>query len=157
MAVTPVVVENYRKQLKDRIDSLDSIKTKGTVLFTVDDFIDTHELYEMPTFGIVYDGCGTKENQGDSKVQGIQSVAIITLYFTAVVVVEYTGEAGQNSIPDATAALDDIRSNVYGYRGISSRPWGFIGESPYHKADSGAAYYIQKWQIDVPLVGVSTN
>jgi hypothetical protein len=152
----PTVAE-LKKDLMDRISDLDCIKTRGRDLFNIDDFGEQHELSSMPTFGTTYEGAGVVENQAEGKSRGSHSVAIISLFFATIVVVEYTGGNDQNSVSQATEVLDAIRKAIHGYRGIGSRVWMFNGESPYKQVGEGKVYYIQNWKMDIPLVGTSTT
>ena len=157
MAYSIPTIANLKAQLIEKISALDCIKTRGRDYFSLDDYGPQIDLATMPTFGVAYAGASKIENEASSTDKGSASAMLHSLYFDVAVAVEYTGGEGQLSVPVATDVLNNIRREVYGFRGIGSRPWMFLSESPFKYLGDNKVYYIQHWKIDVPLIGTSTN
>lgn len=159
MALADRRISFLKQELLELIGCMDDFNgSPGLDVYSPEDLDERQDLMQKPAFGISYQGSAVVDNEATAAARdGIQSAALITLYFQVIVVVEYTGGFMQNSVPDATDVLDAIRTTVYGYRGIGSRVWKFVGEIPYKVIGDGTVYYLQDWKTDIPLVGTSTT
>jgi len=154
-------IDELQIELQGLVKQVPAFAASGFSVFSVDDLASKTELQSLPVVGVVYDGALPKEparNVANGIAQASGSVAIVTLQFTVVIAVEYHYAGQDDTKPQATQLLKDLRATIFGYKGVNTRPWRFMYERPEPEASGdGLVFYSQVWQTDIPIIGNTNN
>jgi hypothetical protein len=154
-------ITELEAELIELVRQVPAFAASGFSVFDVDDLANRTELQALPIVGVIYDGALPKEtarNVATGIAQGAGSVSIVTLQFTVVIAVQYHYAGQDDTKPQATMLLKDLRNTILGYRGVNTRPWRFVYERPEPEASGdGLVFYSQVWQTDVPVIGNTNN
>lgn len=155
-------IDSLQKELEELIQEVSAFKDSGFSAFDISDVAAKTALQNFPLAGVMYDGAVPVERQGGNVANNVaasaHSTSMVSLQFTVVMVIQYHYGGQDDTKPQATALLDDVRARVLGYKGVNTRPWRFIGEKPEPEASGdGLAFYSQVWQTTVPVTGNFNN
>lgn len=148
------------KQLEDELISLAKeipiFSEKTISIFMLDEFESRlANGFVPPVVAVGYDGCEPiQENQGtrtDGK-SGRCGAIMLNAQFIIVIATQYQYTGQGDGKADGFALLDQLRSKIFGYSGVNSRPWRFMGERPEPEDSSdGTIFYSQVWQTTLSL------
>lgn len=154
--------DELQKELETLVKEVPAFAESGFSFFDMDDAAAKTALQSFPLVGVMYDGAIPIERQGGNSAVGVasgsQSTSMLSKQFTVVIVIQYHYGGQDDTKPQATDLLDDVRKRVLGYKGANARPWRFIGEKPEPEASGeGLAFYSQVWQTTVAVTGNFNN
>lgn len=160
----PTIVE-LQEELQSLVKEVPAFRTSGFSTFDEEDLAVQSEGQGLnfPLAGVIYDGAiPTDRIQGGNTANGVaagaHSATTLSMQFTVMIAIQYHYGGQDDTKPQATALLDDLRQRILGYRGVNSRPWRFVGEKPEPAASGeGLALYSQVWQTVVAAVGNFNN
>lgn len=131
---------------------------KSFSIFNLDDLKSIAEFGGLPIVGVAYEGANVVDNSANPVARKAHSAALYTVRISVIIAMEYGSAAGvPDPKPDATNLLDEARGVLLGYKGINSRPWRLIGESPMTGELEGVIFYGQIWETEIPIVGTFTQ
>jgi hypothetical protein len=105
--------------------------------------------------GISYEGGVPIQNSADSKGPAMRSATLISLRFMIVLAVPYKYGSDEDEKPTLTNLLDAMRQTVIGYKGINTRPWSYVGETPLTTSIENLIMFGQMWKTEIPVVGTT--
>ena len=157
--------EALLQELRDLVKGVPAFAASG---FSSFDFADLSVQAEgqglnFPLAGVSYDGAIPNDKaQGGNAVtpaaNASHAAALVAMQFTVMIAIQYHYGGQDDTKPQATSLLDDLRPRIMGYKGVNTRPWRFIGEKPEPTASGdGLAFYSQVWQTVVSAVGNFNN
>jgi hypothetical protein len=147
-------------EVKNHIaDSVIPLQGKAFYVFDQDDAEAHLSQVELPFIAIMYVSMSPYDGQSGAnpaKDFSGSSAVMQELMISVIVVDEYAGAGLDNDANDVTKhsitdLLDDTRHAMLGYRGVNSRPWQWIGESPLETSLQNAVMYAQQWRTLVAL------
>ena len=148
-------------EVKDHIaDTVIPIQQRSFYVFDQDDLEAHLSQMTLPFVAVMYSGMEPYDGSSGanpSKDLQLNSSAVQQQLVIAIVVVdEYHGAGLDHDSNDVTKhsitdLLDDTRHAMLGYRGVNSRPWGWVGESPLETSLQNVVMYAQNWRTLVPL------
>ena len=112
------------------------------------------DLRDFPCAGVSYNGSFAL-GKGVTDASGYApSAVMIDHQFIIVIAIQYAYAGLGDTKIGATDLLDAIRKLVLGYRGVSSRPWRWMGDRPEPGASiDGVILYSQVWHSAIPAQG----
>ncbi len=160
----PTIVELH-EELQWLVKDVPAFKESGFSTFDIDDLSVQSEGQGLnfPLAGVVYDGALPADKmQGGNTATPVaassHAATTLGMQFTVMIVIQYHYGGQDDTKPQATNLLDDLRKRIMGYKGVNSRPWRFVGEKPEPAASGdGLAFYSQVWQTVVSAVGNFNN
>lgn len=162
MAVT---IEALTEELAGLVQGVPAFAYSG---FSIIDFDDLSAKAEgqglnFPLAGVAYDGAvPMAKAQGSNEVVPVAATSgaasLISMQFTVMIAIQYYYGGQDDTKPQATSLLDDLRNRIMGFKGVNSRPWRFMGEKSEPDASGdGLAFYSQVWQTTISAVGNFNN
>jgi hypothetical protein len=154
-------IDTLQKELETLVKGVTAFSASGFSSFDIDDLAAQAEGQGLifPVAGVMYAGCAPVEKiQGANGASPVaisaHAASIVTMQFTVVIAIQYHYGGQDDTKPQATSLLDDLRNRIMGYKGVNNRPWQFAGEKPEPAASGdGIAFYSQVWQTGVSAVG----
>lgn len=157
-----ITTQELVTELQQLVKELPAFKDSGFSAFDLADASYISTAQNFPLACVMYDGAIPIDKQGGNVANNVavssHSATILSLQFTVVLVIQYHYGGQDDTKPQATNLLDEIRAKVLGYKGVNARPWRFIAEKPEPEASGeGLAFYSQVWQTTVPVTGNFNN
>lgn len=154
-------IDVLRDELIGLLKLVPAFAASGFSVFDIDDLKEKTDLQNLPLAGVVYDGALPKEpskNVVNGLAVGAGSAAVVTLQYTVIIAVQYHYAGQDDTKPQATKLLTDLRGRIFGFRGVNTRPWRYLMERPEPEASGdGLVFYSQVWQTDITVVGNFNN
>jgi len=156
-----VTIDALRAELIGLLQEVPAFANSGFSVFDIDDLKEKTDLQTLPIAGVVYDGALPKEagkNVATGVAVGSGSASVITFQFTIIIAVQYHYAGQDDTKPQATLLLTDLRGRILGFKGVNPRPWRYLMERPEPEASGdGLVFYSQVWQTDIAVVGNFNN
>ena len=152
-------IEQLEAELLTRVKAVPAIGEYAFSVFSIEDLETKAELQRFPIAGVGYNGAFPVANVNQAKpTSDFHAANLIELQFVVMVGIQYAFAGQENTKPQATNLLGQLRSAILGFKGVNSRPWRFIGERPEPEANAdGVVFYSQVWHTAVPVVGTFNN
>lgn len=160
MAALLPTIEQLTQELITRAAGLPAFKDKSFSIFDMDDLEAkiAGSGTELPMAGVGYMGCAPAGNVVEPVARLSTAVGLVDMQFMIVVAIQYGYTGADDTKPQATNLLDQMRQQIHGYKQVNSRPWRFIGERPEPEASGdGVAFYSQVWRTAVVSQGSFVN
>lgn len=151
-------IDQLQKELEGLVQEVPAFSAACFSVFSLEDLETRTELQTLPIAGVGYDGAELAGTNGTSAQERNNSVSMVDVQFLIILAISYRYAGQDDTKPQATNLLDQIRSKVLGYKGVNSRPWRFYGERPEPGASTdGMAFYSQIWRTTIPVLGDYSN
>lgn len=154
MAIATIAQLN--QELIDRVKTVPTFANNSYSIYDMEDLMRQAELQSYPIVGVGYNGAvPVTPNDKTANVASLaHAVRMVELQFLVVVAIQYQFAGMEDTKPQATDLLDEIRSVIFGFKGVNSRAWVFMGERPEPDASTdGVVFYSQVWHTVIPVVG----
>lgn len=159
-----VTIDSLGKELEELVKGVPAFAYSGFSIFDIADLSAKGEAQQpnFPIAGVMYDGAiPVDKAQGNAAIPvatASHAATLVVLQFTVVIAIQYHYAGQDDTKPQATSLLDDLRPRIMGYKGVNTRPWRFTGEKPEAAASGdGLSFYSQVWQTTVSCTGNFNN
>lgn len=149
-------IEELAQELVTLCKTAPIVGDKGYSVFGVADLENFAGIVGYPLAGVSYEGCRKIENAVDTSTgrEKVSAASMFNLNFMIIGGITYTyGSARADTKPIITDLLDELRPIVLGYKGVNTRPWKFVGETPLESELEGVIFYGQMWETIIPVIG----
>jgi hypothetical protein len=154
-------IHELENELITLVKSVPEFEKSGFSCYNLEDLMQKTELQTFPLVGVCYNGSAIAPSTNPSATASdLRSNSIVLVEHQYLVVIgiqyQYSVQVTEDTKATATDLLDQIRPVILGYRGVNSRPWRWVGESPETNASSdGVVFYSQVWHTTVPAISNS--
>ena len=150
-------IDELSNELLGIVKTTKAFKKNSYEIFNIEDLNDSEDFSgkKFPLAAIGYVGTFPMDRDGaNRKASTVKSAAF---RFMVVIAVEYESVGKQDKArKQATDLLDELRSKVLGYKGITNRPWDWLYEGPVNDMDDdNAMYYAQSWEMVQTAINVT--
>lgn len=153
-------IDQLTQELITLVKGVPAFSDNAYSVYDLEDLMRLSNLQSFPIVGVGYNGASPVIADGAGKDRPLNVAAMahgvrfVELQYIVVVAIQYQYAGQEDSKPQATNLLDEVRSVILGYKGVNSRPWVFMGERPEPEASTdGVVFYSQVWHTVVPAVG----
>lgn len=155
-------ISKLQTELEGLVRGVPAFAASGFSSFDINDVTVQTSHQSFPFAGVMYDGAIPVDRQSGNTAVPVadkaHAVTMITVQFTVVIAIQYHYAGQDDTKPQATSLLDDLRPRIMGYKGVNTRPWRFTGEKPEAAASGdGLSFYSQVWQTTVSCTGNFNN
>jgi hypothetical protein len=152
-------IDELSDEILGLVKSVRAFKKNAYEVFNVDDLNDDENIsnkkYPLAAIGFV--GAYPVDRDGANRKASAPKSA--RFRFMVIIAVEYESFGKQTKArKQATDLLDELRSKMLGYTGITKRPWDWLYEGPVNDMDDdNAMYYAQSWEVVQIAQNVQAN
>lgn len=155
-----VYTSTLLREVKDHIaDTVMPLQQRTFYVFDQDDLEAHLSQVPLPFVAVMYSGTTPQDRDtGANPARDLSGYSAVMQEITIAVVVvdEYHGAGMDHDANDFTKhsitdLLDDARRAMLGYRGVNTRPWQWVGDSPLETSLQNAVMYAQNWRTLVAL------
>lgn len=153
-------IDDLSRELVGLVKSVPEFAESSYSIFSLEDLEAraTADMPVLPVSGVGYDGAQPVGKDGTPVAVNAGAVTMVEIQFLIIIAIAYRSAGQDDTKPQATNLLDQIRAKVLGYKGVNTRPWRWIGERPEPEASTdGVAFYSQVWRTSVPVKGTFNN
>lgn len=152
-----VTIDQLANELVTIVKTSPIISDRGYYVSDTRELESLHgrDLPSLPMAGVTYEGAAPRGNDvkdaGGRPKRSSQGL-ILRVSFSIIVMVSYVSLRVNETKPDATDLLDDLRVRVLQYEGANSRPWEYVGETPLDTSVDNVVMYGQVWSTAIPVL-----